>query len=588
MSIVTRLRKSRLRIDGSKRSALDMAHGRLTLIGLGFSLLYLMVGARVVDLTVLQGVLPRLNGSVAERTLEPELQQMALRADIIDRNGVLLATSLETASLYADPALISDPLRVATALSQTVPGIVYGETLEKLQRKSRFIWLKRNLTPEEQYRILELGEPGLQFQTEYKRIYPQGELSAHMVGYSSVDGQGLAGVERSFDKLLAKGGKPLALTLDIRLQHILRREMGKTIQEFNAKGGAGIIMDVVSGEILAATSLPDFDPQNPSVATPDQLFNNITLGVYEPGSTMKIFSTAALLDLKNPSLGMTFDTTKPLKVGRHTIHDYHPENRPLTIPEVFMHSSNIGSALMGQMVGTEALKNFYSDLGMLDPVTIEIAEKGRPLAPAQWREINTLTAAFGHGISVSPLHIVSAASSIVRGGTLVKPTLILNEAQAKGGKNAKNHDDIRIVSQQTSHRMRQLMRLVVTDGTAKKADVPGYNVGGKTGTAEKIVNGRYDRQKKISSFLGFFPMEAPRYAVFIMVDEPKGTKQSYGYATGGWVAAPAAGAVISSMAPLLGIEPHLTDDEDDLSFTLKPYLHDKKHQGGQLATFTTE
>lgn len=588
MSIVTRLRKSRLRIDGSKRSALDMAHGRLTLIGLGFSLLYLMVGARVVDLTVLQGVLPRLNGSVAERTLEPELQQMALRADIIDRNGVLLATSLETASLYADPALISDPLRVATALSQTVPGIVYGETLEKLQRKSRFIWLKRNLTPEEQYRILELGEPGLQFQTEYKRIYPQGELSAHMVGYSSVDGQGLAGVERSFDKLLAKGGKPLALTLDIRLQHILRREMGKTIQEFNAKGGAGIIMDVVSGEILAATSLPDFDPQNPSVATPDQLFNNITLGVYEPGSTMKIFSTAALLDLKNPSLGMTFDTTKPLKVGRHTIHDYHPENRPLTIPEVFMHSSNIGSALMGQMVGTEALKNFYSDLGMLDPVTIEIAEKGRPLAPAQWREINTLTAAFGHGISVSPLHIVSAASSIVRGGTLVKPTLILNEAQAKGGKNATNHDDVRIVSQQTSHRMRQLMRLVVTDGTAKKADVPGYNVGGKTGTAEKIVNGRYDRQKKISSFLGFFPMEAPRYAVFIMVDEPKGTKQSYGYATGGWVAAPAAGAVISSMAPLLGIEPHLTDDEDDLSFTLKPYLHDKKHQGGQLATFTTE
>ncbi|MCM2344970.1 MAG: penicillin-binding protein 2 [Alphaproteobacteria bacterium] len=588
MSIVTRLRKSRLRIDGSKRSALDMAHGRLTLIGLGFSLLYLMVGARVVDLTVLQGVLPRLNGSVAERTLEPELQQMALRADIIDRNGVLLATSLETASLYADPALISDPLRVATALSQTVPGIVYGDTLEKLQRKSRFIWLKRNLTPEEQYRILELGEPGLQFQTEYKRIYPQGELSAHMVGYSSVDGQGLAGVERSFDKLLAKGGKPLALTLDIRLQHILRREMGKTIHEFNAKGGAGIIMDVVSGEILAATSLPDFDPQNPSVATPDQLFNNITLGVYEPGSTMKIFSTAALLDLKNPSLGMTFDTTKPLKVGRHTIHDYHPENRPLTIPEVFMHSSNIGSALMGQMVGTEALKNFYSDLGMLDPVTIEIAEKGRPLAPAQWREINTLTAAFGHGISVSPLHIVSAASSIVRGGTLVKPTLILNEAQAKGGKNATNHDDIRIVSQQTSHRMRQLMRLVVTDGTAKKADVPGYNVGGKTGTAEKIVNGRYDRQKKISSFLGFFPMEAPRYAVFIMVDEPKGTKQSYGYATGGWVAAPAAGAVISSMAPLLGIEPHLTDDEDDLSFTLKPYLHDKKHQGGQLATFTTE
>lgn len=589
MSLVTRLRKARLRIDGSKRSALDMAHGRLTLIGLGFSILYLTVAARVVDLTILQGVLPRLNGAVAEQVIEPEKRQVAvLRADITDRNGVLLATSLETASLYADPALISDPIRVATALSKAIPGIVYGETLEKLQRKSRFIWLKRNLTPEEQYRILELGEPGLLFETEYKRIYPQGELAAHMVGYGSVDGQGLAGIERSFDELLSKGGKPLALTLDIRLQHILRRETSRAIRDFSARGGAGVIMDVLTGEILAATSLPDFDPQNPSAASKDQLFNNITLGVYEPGSTMKIFSTAALLDLKNPGLGMTFDTSKPLKVGRHTIHDYHPENRPLTIPEIFMHSSNIGSALMGQMVGTEALRNFYKDLGMLDLVDIEISEKGRPLAPAQWRDINTLTAAFGHGISVSPLHIVAAASSIVRGGTLVKPTLILNEAQAKGAQNAVNQSEIRIVSPQTSHRMRQLMRLVVTDGTAKQADVPGYNVGGKTGTAEKIVNGRYDRQKKISSFLGFFPMEAPRYAVFVMVDEPKGTKQSYGYATGGWVAAPAVGAVIGHMAPLLGIEPHPVNEEDDLSFTLKPYLHDKKEEGGRLATFTTE
>ncbi|QQG36079.1 MAG: penicillin-binding protein 2 [Micavibrio aeruginosavorus] len=589
MSLVTRLRKARLRIEGSKRSALDMAHGRLTLIGLGFSVLYLIVAARVVDLTLLQGVLPRLNGTVAEQAIETDKQQIAvLRADVTDRNGVLLATSLETASLYADPALISDPVRVAAALSKAVPGAVYGETLEKLQRKGRFIWLKRNLTPEEQYRILEMGEPGLQFKTEYKRIYPQGELAAHMVGYGSVDGQGLAGIERSFDELLAKGGKPLALTLDIRLQHILRRETDRAIREFSARGGAGVIMDVVTGEILAATSLPDFDPQNPSAASPEQLFNNVTLGVYEPGSTMKIFSTAALLDLKNPGLGMTFDTSKPLKVGRHTIHDYHPENRPMTIPEVFMHSSNIGSALMGQMVGTEGLRNFYKDIGMLDPVDIEISEKGRPLAPAQWRDINTLTAAFGHGISVSPLHIVAAASSIVRGGTLVKPTLILNEAQAYGAKNAANESEIRIVSPQTSHRMRQLMRLVVTDGTARQADVPGYNVGGKTGTAEKIVNGRYDRQKKISSFLGFFPMEAPRYAVFIMVDEPKGTKKSYGYATGGWVAAPAVGAVIGHMAPLLGMEPHPLNEEDDLSFTLKPYLHDKKEEGGQLATFTTE
>ena len=587
MSIVNPFRKLRLRIDGSKRSALDMAHGRIVLISAGFACLYLIVAARVVDLTILQGELQRFAGTAIERPEEPEKQKTAMRADITDRNGVLLATSLETASLYADPALIKDPVRAATALSKAIPGIVYGNALEKLQRKSRFVWLKRNLTPSEQSRILELGEPGLQFQTEYTRIYPQGQLSAHMVGYGSVDGQGLAGIERSFNDLLVKGGKPLALTLDIRLQHILRREAKKAISDFSAKGGAGIIMDVVTGEILAATSLPDFDPQNLSAATKLQMFNNVTLGVYEPGSTMKIFSTAALLELKNPNLGMIFDTLTPLKAGRHTIHDYHPEDHKLNIPEIFMHSSNIGSALMGQMVGTEGLKNFYKDLGFLDPPVLEIDEKGRPLVPNPWRDISTLTIAFGHGLSVSPLHIVAAASSIVRGGTVVHPTLILDEALAKGAKKA-SHDEVRIVSPQTSHRMRQLLRLVVTDGTAKFADVPGYNVGGKTGTAEKIINGRYDGKKQISSFLGFFPMEAPRYAIFVMVDEPVGNKKSYGYATAGWVAAPAVGRIISAMAPLLGMKPNELAAEDDLSFPLLPYLHDKKHQGGQVATFKTE
>lgn len=588
MSIVNRVRKLRLSIDGSKRSALDRAHGRIVLISAGFAFLYLGVGARVVDLTILQGELPRITGTTIERPLEQEQAKAAIRSDITDRNGVLLATSLETASLFADPALISDPVRVATALSKAIPGVTYGDVLEKLQRHSRFVWLKRNLTPGEQTRILELGEPGLQFKTEYTRIYPQGELASHIVGYGSVDGIGLAGVERSFNELLNKGGKPLALTLDMRLQHILRRETKQAISDFNAKGGAGIIMDVVTGEILAATSQPDFDPQNPSAAKAQQIFNNFTLGVYEPGSTMKIFSTAALLEEKKPGMGMTFDATKPLKSGRHTINDYHPEKRPLTIPEVFMYSSNIGSALMGQMVGTEGLKNFYSDLGLLSPVNVEIDEKGKPLVPHPWRDINTLTAAFGHGVSVTPLQVVSASSAIVRGGTLVKPTIILDEALAKGAKKISNESEIRVVSPQTSHRMRQLMRLVVTEGTAKQAEVPGYNVGGKTGTAEKIVNGRYDHQKKISSFIGFFPMEAPRYAVFIMVDEPVGNKKSHGYATAGWVAAPAAGRVIAAMAPLLGMKPQNVAAEDDISWPLRAYLHDKKYEGGQLATITTE
>lgn len=588
MSIVNRVRKLRIRIDGSKRSALDRAHGRIVLISLGFICLYLTVAARVFDLTILQGELPRMAGTTLERSHEPEQKKAVMRADIVDRNGVLLATSLETASLYADPMLIGDPVRAATALSKAIPGIVYGDALEKLQRKSRFVWLKRNLTPDEQSRILQLGEPGLEFKTEYTRIYPQGELTSHMVGYGSVDGEGLAGVERSFNDLLHKGGKPLALTLDVRLQHILRRETKQAIADFNARGGAGIIMDVVTGEILAATSLPDFDPQNPAAASKQQMFNNITLGVYEPGSTMKIFSTAALLELKKPHLDMTFETTKPLKVGRFTIRDYHPEPHSLNIPEIFMHSSNIGSALMGQMVGTAALKGFYDDLGLLSPVNVEIDEKGRPLVPNPWRDISTLTVAFGHGLSVSPLQIVSASAAIMRGGTLVKPTIILDEALAKGAKRVSSDDEVRVVSPQTSHRMRQLMRLVVTQGTAKFANVPGYNVGGKTGTAEKIVGGRYDRKKQISSFMGFFPMEAPRYAVFIMVDEPVGNKKSYGYATAGWVAAPAAGRVIAAMAPLLGIKPSPVAQEDDLAFPLLPYIKDRKKAGGQHASVTVE
>lgn len=588
MSIVNRVRKLRIRIDGSKRSALDMAHGRIVLISLGFFVLYLSVAARVFDLTILQGELPRLTGTTLERSNEPVQKKEKIRADIVDRNGVLLATSLETASLHADPALISDPVRVAKALSKAIPGFVYGDVLEKLQRKLRFVRLKPNLTPEEQSRILELGEPGLEFKTEYTRIYPQGALTAHMVGYGDVDGRGLSGIERSFDDLLSRGGKPLALTLDVRLQHILRRETNRAISEFSAKGGAGIIMDVATGEVLAATSLPDFDPQYPAAASKKQMFNNITLGVYEPGSTMKIFSTAALLEIKKPNLGMVFETTKPLKVGRFTIRDYHPEPHSLNVPEIFMHSSNIGSALMGQMVGTEALKNFYDDLGLLSPVNIEIDERGRPILPNPWRDTSTLTIAFGHGLSVTPLQVVSAATSIVRGGTLVKPTIILDEALANGKKRLTDGDEIRVVSQQTSHRMRQLMRLVVTEGTAKFANVPGYNVGGKTGTAEKIVAGHYDHKKQISSFMGFFPMDAPRYAIFVMVDEPVGNKKSYGYATAGWVAAPAVGRIVAAMAPLLGVKPEHIAPEDDISFPLLPYIKDKKISGGQHAAITTE
>ncbi|MCB9991918.1 MAG: penicillin-binding protein 2 [Rhodospirillales bacterium] len=576
--------KKTLRIRGSRHSALDTARSRVAMISVVFVLAYILVAVRVFDLTIIQGhrAVDRENGTVVAAAA-PE----TFRADIVDRNGVILATSLDTASLFADPALVPDPEQVARELTDLFPDLVYGDTLQRLQRKGRFVWLKRNLTPHEQYQVLELGHPGLDFKTERRRIYPQGPMAAHMVGYTDVDGNGLAGVERSFNRLLEDNGEPLAMTIDIRLQHILRRELLAAVNTYSGKGGAGVIVDIAGGDVLAAVSLPDFDPHDPGAAGPQQLFNNVTLGVYELGSTFKIFSTAALLEFENVGMDYTFNTTEPLKRGRFKISDYHPEKRPMNVPEVFMHSSNIGAALMGEMVGTQRLKDFYQDLGLMDKMAFEIDEVGTPIVPGVWRDINTLTASYGHGIAVTPLQMVMAASSIANGGIAVQPTLIKSKNDNKADAPQKDQTlepELRIVSPQTAHRMRQLMRLVVTDGTGTNADVPGYSVGGKTGTAEKPgPKGGYDRRKKISSFLGFFPMEAPRYAVFVMVDEPKGTKESFGYATGGWVAAPAVGKIISAMAGVLGIPPTQAGPADDIAASLKRYV-DYKPEGDPLAS----
>ncbi len=582
-------RKLSVHIEGSRRSALDMARGRLILVKGAFVFFYIVAAVRIADLSLIQGQWTHFTARGAlEESIAPA--EKAARADITDRNGVLLATSLKTASLYADPGLIQNPEKTARALTKILPDLVYGDVLNKLQRDTRFVWVKRDLTPEAQYRILEIGEPGLQFKSEYARVYPQGPLTAHIVGYNNIDDRGQAGIERSFDSLLAQGGEPLALTLDIRLQHILRRELRRAVGEFSAAGGAGVIMDVDTGEILAATSQPDFDPQEPGKITRDQQFNNLTLSLYEPGSTFKIFSTAALLEKKDVPLSQSFDATKPLVSGRHTIRDFHPENRALSVPEVFMYSSNIGSARMGLMVGGGALEDFYKDLGFFAPVKIELEERGRPQYPDPWREISTMTTSYGHGISVTPLHVAAAASAVVGAGRLLTPTLVLDRDRQK---NATKNKGKTVVSPQTAHRMRQLMRLAVTDGTGEKADVPGYEVGGKTGTSEKIAaRGGYDARRLQSSFIGFFPMSAPRYAVLIVVDEPKPTKASYGYATGGWVAAPAVGRVIAGMAPLLGIMPQ--EREDELAESLRPYLQRKKNEadmqekGGTLASFTAQ
>ncbi len=569
MIMLRRMRHNAIKLQGQNSSAFDLARGRLVMMSVFFMIAYALLFVRAFDLTVIQA--HKADIFAAERAAqvaENVKSAPTRRADIFDRNGVLLATTLKISSLYADTRLISDPEFTAQKLSKIFPDQTYGELLQKLQSGKRFIWLKRRITPEQQQAVLTIGEPGLEFEYEFQRFYPQESLFSHMVGYTSLDNDGLAGVERSFDGLLAEG-KPLTLSLDIRLQHALRRETARTMEEFKGIGAVGLIMNVNTGEVLAGTSLPDFNPHQAGRAEDAQIFNRLTLGAYELGSVFKIFSTAAFFETRDVPINVKFDASEPIRVGRFTINDYHAEDRVLSAPEVFMYSSNIGSAMMGQAVGTEKLRAFYKDLGLLTPLDFEVKEVATPLVPNPWREVHTLTASYGHGVATTPLQMGAAVSSIINGGYSVKPTLIKSDG-------LKANEDVRVISAETAQRMRQFLRLVVSDGTGGNADVPGYRVGGKTGTAEKIVNGRYDRKKKISSFVGVFPMDAPKYLVFIAVDEPVGNKRTWGYATGGWVAAPAVQKTIASMVSILGIPP-LADSTPEGQFgsSLKQYISAK-------------
>lgn len=522
---------------------LRKARGRLALVRGAFLLAFLVLAVRAVEVATWPA--PAARAPAAHPAPAP-------RGDIVDRNGVLLATDIPARGLYADPRLIADPTQAAVALARILGDADRAEIYRRLTAPGRFVWVRRHITPAQERAVLEIGEPGLAFLDTRRRIYPQGALAAHLLGYANVDGHGLAGAELGFEGALG-AGQDVRLTLDTRLQHILEREVAAAIEEFSAKAGVGVIMEVPSGAVLAAASLPDFDPNAGRVARRDARFNRITLGVYELGSLFKIFSTAAFLEAGG-RLSDRFDVREPLRRGRFTIRDYHAQDRILTTPEVFMHSSNIGAALMGQRVGGAGLKAFYEELGLLSaPGGWPMAEVGRPLVPEPWREISTLTAAYGHGIAVSPLQ-VAAAANVVLGDGRYRPPAITADAIEPG---------VAVVAPQTVAAMRQLLRLVVTQGTGKAAAVDGQRVGGKTGTAEKpSARGGYDRKRLISSFLGAFPMEAPRYLVLVVVDEPQGTKASYGYATGGWVAAPAVARIIAAMADVLAIPPAQQQQEE--------------------------
>ena len=541
-------------LEGNIKQALETGRNRLLVTGVMFMIAFVAIGVRLVELSAF-GV--GTQGRFAHQI--PPASVAAGRADIIDRNGVVLATSLPTASLYADPKDIMSPKEAADKLTEVFPEISSDELLLKLKSKSRFVWISRNLTPKQQYAVNALGLPGILFRRGEQRVYPHGREAAHILGLTDIDGKGIAGIEKYFATSLNKGEKSLQLSIDIRIQSMLRQELSAAMIEFRALGAAGVILDVATGEIISMVSMPDFDPNIPDSMRGTVGFNRVTKGVYEMGSAFKLFTTAMALDSGTVGMEDGYDASKPIKIARFTINDYHGKNRWLSVPEILIYSSNIGAAKMSIDVGAKVQKFYLGQLGLLQPSSVELPEVGQPQYPTRWGNISTMTISYGHGISVSPLQLASAVGSLVNGGKRMPVSLLKHRSSTPPA-------GTRVLSEQTSQQMRGLMRLAVTKGTGAKAAAQGYLVGGKTGTAEKQVNGGYEEKSIVSSFVGAFPSDTPRYVILTMLDEPKGTKQTFNYATGGWVAAPIVSRMVSRMASLLGILPRI---EEAPGFKLK-------------------
>ena len=544
----------------ARRAILNRTRSRLIVAASGFGVLFGAVALGLADAMVFDPAEPRRLHAMAaaQRPVEHQPQ----RGPITDRNGEILAVSLPVTALYANQREIQDPAGTARRLARILPQLDEERVTARLTGDRQFAYIARSLTPREQQAVNSLGVPGLYFEQAERRAYPQGRAAAHILGGVDVDGNGIAGVEKYFDeRLRGLRTSPLRLSIDVRVQLALRDAVQRAMTDFNGIGGTGILMDVQTGEVIGMISLPDFDLSDP-VSREDRpmtreeqgnnpRFNRLTVGVYEPGSTFKLFTAAAALDLGVMNVWNGYDASRPIRIGRHEINDFRGKNRWLALPEIIAYSSNLASAHMAVAIGTQRHREFMVRLQMGSRLQIELPEVALPLIPRpqDWREVNTMTIGFGHGISVTPLHVVNATAALANGGILRQPTLL---ARPPG----EVIEGTRVISERTSETMRRLMRAAVTEGSAKGADIPGYFVGGKTGTAQKTgPRGGYLENKRIAAFVGAFPMHAPRYAIYVMVDEPKPNARSHGFATAGWVAAPAAGMVIRSVAPILGMMP---------------------------------
>jgi cell division protein FtsI (penicillin-binding protein 3) len=550
-----RRRALRAILYGSKVDRSVKARARVGLAILAFAVVYLIIAARLIGFGIVSESrnAHRVGGGDAIATARP---------DILDRNGEVLATDVRVPSLYAEPRRLIDVDEAVELLTADLPGLDASELRERLSSKRGFVWLKRDIAPEQQRAIYRQGLPGIGFLPENKRDYPSGNEASHILGHVNIDNQGIAGMEKWVDghglAALHMAGlatdrlqNPVELSVDLRVQHALRDELLAARTKFQTIAAAGVVLDVHTGEIVAMVSVPDYDPNNPHEALDATRINRLTTGVFEMGSTFKAFTVAMALDNGKATLRSSFDAHNPLHYGKFDIHDFEPMQRALTVPEIFTYSSNIGAARIAMAVGIEGHKAFLRKMGQLDRLRTELPESAEPIVPKRWGELNTITIAFGHGLSVAPLQAVMGVAALVNGGVLIPPTF-LKRSEAEAAALGK-----RVIKPETSEAMRYLMRLNVEKGTAAKAEVPGYYIGGKTGTADKVVFGRYSKAKVLTDFMAVLPADKPRYLLLIMLDEPHPTPETHGFKTSGWNAVPTGAAVVRRIAPLLGIEPRM-------------------------------
>ena len=519
----------------------------------GVALAFSVIGTQVLIL----GLTSRPHMSMA---VSDPIATSFSRPDIIDRNGRLLATDIEAPSLFADPAIVIDRDEVVEKLITVLPDLDASDLRLSLSDKSRrFVWIRRGLSPKVAQRIHDLGLPGLSFRKELRRAYPAGELAGHVLGSVNIDNKGTAGIEKYIDEAIGVDAvnsatlstrAPVRLSLDVGVQHALEDELDTAVRRFHTEGAAGLVLDIKTGEIIASASLPRIDPSRPAVRIDAAHTDKIANGTYELGSVFKTMTIAMALDEGLTTPNTIIDVREPLQAGHHTITDMHGAGRPLTVSEVFTHSSNVGAGMLALQAGPDRMQAFLQKVGMLQAMKTEAGAVTPPQLPKQWERAELITVSYGHGIAVAPLQFATASAAILNGGLSIKPTLLRNQL----GSNVRT---MRLVTSETSRAMARMFRLNVmdADGTGKRADVPGYRVGGKTGTAELAEGGAYDQKAVLSSFLGAFPMDDPRYLTFVLLFEPKATLETGGQHTASTNAAPVTARLIGRIASQLGVTP---------------------------------